>query len=111
MIGRLRAALADRDFTEQCMFGGLCFLVSGNMLACTSKRGLLVRVGKAAHAAAMLRPHTTAMQMGGRTMQGYILVTPPGAATDEDLRDWLDLALAHVGTLPAKPKGDKASRG
>ncbi|TIS06365.1 MAG: TfoX/Sxy family protein, partial [Mesorhizobium sp.] len=57
MVERLRAALGRRAFTEQKMFGGTCFMINGNMLVGTSKRGLLVRVGKDGHAAAAARPH------------------------------------------------------
>lgn len=104
MVARLRDALGNRTFTEQKMFGGTCFMLDGNMLIGTSKRGLLVRVGKAAHSAAAARPHARPMEMGARTMEGYVRVAPEGTATDADLRGWLDLALAFVGTLPAKSK-------
>ncbi|RUW20529.1 hypothetical protein EOA60_25640, partial [Mesorhizobium sp. M1A.F.Ca.IN.020.06.1.1] len=72
MVERLRAALGRRAFTEQKMFGGTCFMINGNMLVGTSKRGLLVRVGKDGHAAAAARPHARPMEMGGRSMEGYI---------------------------------------
>jgi hypothetical protein len=91
------------------MFGGTCFMLNGNMLIGTSKRGLLVRVGKAAHAEAALRPHARPMEMGGRSMEGYVHVAPEGTATDADLRGWLDLALAFVSTLPAKSKSAKVA--
>ena len=103
MLARLRTALAGRPVTEQKMFGGTCFLLSGNMLVGTSKRGLLVRVGKQAHAAALARLHARAMEMRGREMEGYIVVDPAGTKSDSDLHGWLTLALAYVGTLPAKP--------
>jgi TfoX/Sxy family transcriptional regulator of competence genes len=104
MVERLRAALGNRAFTEQKMFGGTCFMINGNMLIGTSKRGLLVRVGKDAHAAAVARPHARPMEMGGRSMEGYLHVAPEGTATQADLDQWLDLALAFVETLPAKAK-------
>ena len=110
MIGRetqltqLRAALGQRAFTEQKMFGGTCFMINGNMLIGTSKRGLLVRVGKDAHAAAAARPHASTMEMGGRSMEGYVHVAPEGTASEAELGDWLDLALAFVETLPPKVK-------
>lgn len=107
MVERLRAALGQRDFTEQKMFGGTCFLINGNMLVGTSKRGLLVRVGKAAHQAAVARPHARIMEMGGRSMEGYVHVAPEGTATQAELGGWLDLALRFVGTLPAKVKAAK----
>ena len=102
MLDRLRKALTPMPFTEQKMFGGVCLLADGKMLVCTSKRGLLVRVGKEAHAAALARPHARPMEMGGREMHGYVFVAPEGAATEAALRKWLDLALAYVKTLPSK---------
>jgi TfoX/Sxy family transcriptional regulator of competence genes len=112
MVARLRATLGNRAFTEQKMFGGTCFMLNGNMLVGTSKRGLLVRVGKDAHAAAVARPHASPMEMGGRSMEGYIRVAPEGTATDTDLSGWIERALAFVETLPSKakaksPKGSK----
>ncbi|RUW74743.1 hypothetical protein EOA29_30285 [Mesorhizobium sp. M1E.F.Ca.ET.063.01.1.1] len=110
MVERLRAALGQRQFTEQKMFGGTCFMINGNMLIGTSKRGLLVRVGKAAHAAAAARPHARPMEMGGRSMEGYVQVAPEGTVADADLRAWLDLALAFVETLPPKVKSAKVAK-
>jgi hypothetical protein len=107
MVARLRAALGKCVFTEQKMFGGTCFMINGNMLIGTSKRGLLVRVGKDAHAAAAARPHATTMEMGGRSMEGYIRVAPEGTASEADLAFWLDRALAFVETLPSKVKPAK----
>jgi len=49
------------------------------------------------------------MEMGGRSMEGYVRVAPEGTATDADLRGWLDLALAFVSTLPAKSKSAKVA--
>lgn len=110
MVERLRAALGQRQFTEQKMFGGTCFMINGNMLIGTSKRGLLVRVGKAAHAAAAARPHARPMEMGGRSMEGYVHVAPEGAASDADLAGWLDRALVFVETLPPKVKPAKVAK-
>lgn len=107
MVERLRAALGKRAFTEQKMFGGTCFMINGNMLIGTSKRGLLVRVGKDAHAAAVARPHARLMEMGGRSMEGYLHVAPEGTASEADLAGWLALALAFVETLPPKVKSAK----
>lgn len=107
MIARLRTALAGLPVTELKMFGGMCFMLSGNMLVGTSKRGLLVRVGKDAHAAALALPHATTMEMGGRSMQGYVFVAPEGTATAGDLKKWISLARAFVEALP--PKTDKRS--
>jgi TfoX/Sxy family transcriptional regulator of competence genes len=108
MVGRLRAALDGLPVTEQKMFGGTCFMLSGNMLAGTSKRGLLVRVGKDAHANSVARPHARPMEMGGRAMEGYVFVDPAGTKSAKDLDGWLKQARAFVETLP--PKADKRAK-
>jgi TfoX/Sxy family transcriptional regulator of competence genes len=109
MVVRLRAVLAGLPVTEQKMFGGTCFMLSGNMLVGTSKRGLLVRVGKEGHAAALSRPHARTMEMGAKSMEGYVFVAAEGTATASDLKKWVSLARAFVETLPPKP--DKRSAG
>ena len=103
MVGRLRQALTGMPVTEQKMFGGTCFMLSGNMLVGTSKRGLLVRVGKEAHAEAVALPHARPMEMGGKPMEGYVFVGEAGTATGKDLKGWLARGLAFVETLRAKP--------
>jgi TfoX/Sxy family transcriptional regulator of competence genes len=103
LAARLRRALAGSGtIREVKMFGGLCFMLNGNMIAGASKRGLLVRVGREAQPAALARPGTRAMVMGSRTAEGYIFVDPP-PLDDKALRDWIGLALAFVRTLPPKP--------
>jgi TfoX/Sxy family transcriptional regulator of competence genes len=104
LVVRVREILADLPVTEQKMFGGVCFMLNGNMLVGASPRGLMVRVGKEGHARAVARPHAKPMEQGGRTMAGYILVENQGVARRRDLEAWLALAVGHVGTLPAKEK-------
>jgi TfoX/Sxy family transcriptional regulator of competence genes len=100
---RIRAVLAGTgSLREVRMFGGLCFMLNGYMVAGTSKRGLLVRVGKDQHAGALARPDARAMEMSRRPMEGYVLVDP-SPRDEQTLRDWLDLAVAFVKTLPPKP--------
>jgi TfoX/Sxy family transcriptional regulator of competence genes len=101
---RVRDALSDLSVTEQKMFGGVCFMLNGNMLVGASPRGLMVRVGKEGHERAVARPHAKPMEQGGRTMAGYIVVDNEGVASKRDLDRWLALAVSHVGTLPAKEK-------
>jgi TfoX/Sxy family transcriptional regulator of competence genes len=107
---RIRAVLAGTgSLREVRMFGGLCFMLNGNMVAGTSKRGLLVRVGKDQHARALARPDAKPMEMSGRPMQGYVFVDPP-PHDDQTLRDWLELAVAFVNTLPPKSSRSTPSR-
>ena len=100
---RLRALLAKHGATDKRMFGGTCFLIGGNMLIGTLKDGLIVRVGKAAHAAAVKRPGAGTFDMTGRPMEGFISVDGKAAADDKALQGWVDLALAFAKTLPPKP--------
>ena len=105
---RMRVALAGTGtIREVRMFGGLCFMLNGNMVAGTSKRGLIVRVGKDQQPSALARPGAKRMEMTGRPMEGYIFVDPP-PLDDRSLQDWLALAVAFVKTLP--PKAPKSRR-
>jgi TfoX/Sxy family transcriptional regulator of competence genes len=106
---RMRVALAGAGaIREVKMFGGLCFMLNGNMVAGTSKRGLLVRVGKDQQSLALARPGAKLMEMTGRPMQGYVFVEPP--RNERELRDWIELAVAFVNTLPPKLPKSKPRR-
>ena len=99
---RIRAVLAGTGSVREVrMFGGLCFMLNGNMVAGASKRGLLARVGKDQHTRALARPDAKRMEMSGRPMEGYVFIDPP-PRDEKTLREWLDLAVAFVNTLPAK---------
>jgi hypothetical protein len=99
----LRTALAGRPgVSERKMFGGLCFLLDGNMLCGTYRDGGMYRVGKGNEAAALALPHVRPMTMGGRTMPGLVDAGREAIA-DPDLRGrLLGLALDFVGELPPK---------
>ena len=107
---RMRVALAGTGaIREVKMFGGLCFMLNGNMVAGTSKRGLLVRVGKDQQSLALARPGAKPMEMTGRPMEGYVFVDP-APRDDRELRAWLALAVAFVNTLPPKLPKSKPRR-
>jgi TfoX/Sxy family transcriptional regulator of competence genes len=110
LAANVRAALAGRaNVREVRMFGGIGFMLNDNMIAATSKRGLLVRVGRERQHDALSRPGARLMEMRGRVMEGYVYVDPPAltaGATEELLR----LALAFVQTLPPKASGSKPVR-
>ncbi len=102
LAGRVRPILSSAGtILEVKMFGGLCFTLNGNMVVGASKRGLLLRIGKEQHAAALKQPYVRPMEMNGRAMEGYVFVDPP-PRSDRALRDWVDLAVRFVTTLPAK---------
>jgi TfoX/Sxy family transcriptional regulator of competence genes len=102
LAASVRAVLAGAGAVREVrMFGGLCFMLNGNMVAGASKGGLLVRVGPDRRAEALARPGAKPMAMKGRPMAGYVFVDPP-PRDPQALRGWLDLAVAFVGTLPPK---------
>ena len=103
LAGRVRALLSGPGVTEKKMFGGVCFLIHGNMAVAASERGLLVRVGKANHAAALARPNTRPMEQKGRRLEGYIYVSGDGTKKNADLRYWIGVAAKEVASLPPKP--------
>jgi TfoX/Sxy family transcriptional regulator of competence genes len=101
---RLRELLADEDaITEKRMFGGLAFLLHGNMSVSASRNGgLLVRIDPAETDAALARPHVALMEMGGRRMGGWITVAPEGVRTKRQLASWVKRSVAFAKTLPPK---------
>ena len=102
LASRVRAAVArSGTIREVKMFGGVGFMLNGNLLAAASKRGLLLRVGKKRQRDALKRPGARAMVMGGRTMEDYVYVDPP-ALNEDAVKAWLQMALSFVRTLPAK---------
>ena len=105
LADRIRAHLAHRaGVTEKELFGGIAFMLQGNMAVGVSGADLLVRLARAQHATAVVEPHARPFAMTGREMPGYILVAPPGTATDAALGTWIDRAVAHGATLPPKKK-------
>lgn len=99
---RIRAQLAAERVSEKRMFGGITFLVNGNMLCCASRQGLMVRVGKEAEAAALSQPFAQPCLGTGRRMAGFIMVAPAGIAESTALSHWLEMARAYVSRLPPK---------
>jgi TfoX/Sxy family transcriptional regulator of competence genes len=101
---RIREQLADeRGVTEKAMFGGLAFLLDGNMAVGISNSGeLMVRVGPDASDEALARAHTRIFDMTGRPMKGWILVAAEGFATKRQLGAWVRRGMAFARTLPAK---------
>ena len=101
---RIRLLLGDGpNVREQKMFGGVAFMLNGNMLVGPMKDGgLLVRVGKDNYEDALARPGAAPMNFTGRTMAGFVEVSGDAIEDDEALQDWIDYARAFVVTLPPK---------
>jgi len=104
LADRTRAALGAASVTptEKKMFGGLAFMIGGNMCCGIMGDDLLVRVGPAANDSALADPAARPFDMGRGASLGFILVGPRGTGTDEALSSWVGRALAFVTTLPAK---------
>jgi len=104
LANRIRELLADEEaVTEKAMFGGLAFLLHGNMAVSASRNGgLLARIDPADTDSALARPHASLMEMRGRTMDGWITVAPDGVRTEQELASWVERSLAFVRTLPPK---------
>lgn len=102
---RLRARLETVDgITDKRMFGGLAFLLNGNLLVAASSKGnLMLRVDPARADELLGRDHVIPMEMGGgRKPKGWIRVEEPGYDSDDQLAAWVDEALAYAATLPPK---------
>jgi TfoX/Sxy family transcriptional regulator of competence genes len=99
----LRARMGrHRGLTEREMFGGIGFMINGNMAVGVSGDNLMVRVGKDAHDEALSKPGARDFDMSGRAMRGWILVSPEGLATEQDLGRWIDQGVAFAEGLPPK---------
>jgi TfoX/Sxy family transcriptional regulator of competence genes len=106
----VRTALASSmTLREVRMFGGIGFMLNGNLASMVSKRGLLVRVGKDRLDKALAQPGARPMIMRGRPMQGYVFVDTPDL-TKGGAKALLKLALAFVQTLPRKAPAAKSIR-
>jgi hypothetical protein len=103
LFRRILGALADRDDTaHKKMFGGVCFLVRGNMACGIIGDDLIVRVGPDRFAEAMARPHTRIFDFTHRPMNGWVVVEPAGLAGEDALADWVAQGVAFAAGLPAK---------
>jgi TfoX/Sxy family transcriptional regulator of competence genes len=100
---RIRALLARDTVTEKKMFGGLAFLLRGNMaVAASGQGGLLVRVDPEESDELVTRTQATFMEMRGRQMTGWLRVAPEHVQADDELAAWVERGVAYARTLPAK---------
>ena len=100
---RVRPLLARRPgFTEKKMFGGLGFLLHGNLCVGVWKEFLIVRVGPDAYNEALAARGAQEFDITGRPMNGWVMVDPSGARGDHELAAWVGRAVAFVTTLPTK---------
>ena len=100
---RVREALADApDVVEKQMFGGLAFMVRGDMSCGVVDSELMVRVGPEAYDEALAQPHARVMDFTGKPLSGMVYVASAGLAEDEDLAAWVARGVAYAQSLPPK---------
>lgn len=100
---RVRRLLAPVDnIYERKMFGGLAFMLNGNMCCCVEKENLVIRTGPDAYDDALTRPHARVFDFTGRPMRGFVYVESEGLAEEIALRDWVNTAVAFASALPPK---------
>jgi hypothetical protein len=104
LADRIRDLVRDEEgLAEKRMFGGLAFLISGNMAVSASGRGgLLVRVDPAETALLLEQPHAHRFEMRGRGMDGWLHVETEGLTSDSGLEEWVRRGVAYARSLPAK---------
>jgi TfoX/Sxy family transcriptional regulator of competence genes len=104
LADRLRAELSDQSgVTEKKMFGGLAFLLHGNMaVAASSQGGMMLRVDPADAAELTRHPHARAMEMRGRRMDGWLRVDAEAVESAAELSRWVAVGVAYAGSLPPK---------
>ncbi len=100
---RVREQLEARtDMEEKKMFGGVGFLLSGNIACGVHKEKLIVRVGPDSYEDALGEKHAGVFDITGRPMKGWITVEPKGYESDDDLVAWVEKGVTFASTLPAK---------
>src|SRR5580658_7540397 len=103
LAGRIRNTLArKKNIDEMKMYGGVGFLLNGNMLVGVWKDSLIVRLGPDAYDDALQEPHVREFDITGKPMKGWIMVDPKGVEDDNQLKTWIQRAVKFVGKLPRK---------
>jgi hypothetical protein len=103
LADRLRSALqGEQGLGEREAFGGLSFLINGNMSVGVIRDELVVRVGPEAFEAALAEDHVRAFDFSGRPIRGWVYVAAAGLASDEALAGWVSRGLGFARSLPPK---------
>jgi TfoX/Sxy family transcriptional regulator of competence genes len=103
LVARIRPLLKRRKgYSEKQMFGGVCFMINGNMCVGPWKGSLIVRLEKEKHEETQSEPHVKPMDITGKVMKGWARVEPAGIDDDNDLMAWIERAIKFARSLPAK---------
>lgn len=100
---RIRDSLQELPgLVEKKMFGGIGYMVHGNMACGVNQDTLIVRVGPERYGEALTRPYTKEFDMTGRPMKGWVVVVPEGIEEDSELDQWIQQGVDFALSLPAK---------
>lgn len=99
---RIRSELDGMPFVEKKMFGGVGFLLNGNMACGVNKDDLVVRVEPEKHAALLKEPHAKPFDFTGKPMKGWLVVEAAGVKTEKQLGTWVKEGVEYALTLPPK---------
>ena len=100
---RVREAMSDqKNVVEKKMFGGLSFMLQGNMCCGVVGAELMVRVGVDGYEAALSQPYARQMDFTGKPLKGFVYVAQQGFQSDDDLQAWVDRAVKFARSLPPK---------
>jgi TfoX/Sxy family transcriptional regulator of competence genes len=104
LANRVREVVAaNARFSEQKMFGGLAFLIGGNMaVGVSGQGGLMVRVDRDDTDALLAKPHARPFEMRGREMKGWVRVDAQGVKTKRQLEPWVRRGISYASSLPPK---------
>jgi TfoX/Sxy family transcriptional regulator of competence genes len=103
LADRVRHVLrGERAITEKKMFGGVGFLLYGNMLVGIWQSSLIVHLGVEQEASALAQANVRPFDVTGRPMKGWVMVDPDGLDRDSQVAEWIECALRFVETLPPK---------
>ena len=103
LAGRIRDVFAgQRGITEKKMFGGIGFMLNGNMCVGVWQTSMIVRLGPDRAAEALNKPFVVEFDVTGRPMKGWAMIEAEGMETDRQLREWVELAVEFVEGLPRK---------
>lgn len=99
---RIRSELNDVPFVEKKMFGGVGFLLNGNLACGVNKDDFIVRVDPEKHTTLLRKPHVHPFAMTGRPMKGWLVVDAEGVKTEKQLSGWVQEGVAFASSLPPK---------
>jgi TfoX/Sxy family transcriptional regulator of competence genes len=101
---RVRTLAKHKGMSEKKMFGGIAFMLGGNMCFGVLKDDLVVRVGPERYEEALALPHARPMDFTGRPTRGFVFVGPKAWSNDATLKKWLDIGIDFASSLPKKRK-------